>query len=289
MHIPVEVLPRFDFPQISIITHQAGATAEELETMIARPLESRIFTLPNLVSVRSTMGHGIVQTDIRFAKPTRNWICRQSTAPLIARAARYRLRHSPTPKSWAMRSTRWPITPCFPPMYAVKVQRALLTRVVPALRALPGVQRVDVYGSGDEALWVQPDLQALRHYRCRLQPSQKRSKDKCCSAGGVFDQGHQDVLIETRSLPTNPPIWKIRVEPPILSLRDLARIVQAAGPIHNVVELDGRPAIALTVFKQPGASTLPVTRAIQPALTQPGSVAAGRAMGRSMTRAISCT
>ena len=45
------------------------------------------------------------------------------------------------------------------------VQRAVRTAVVPALRALPGVQRAEVYGSGDEALWVQPDIAALRRYR----------------------------------------------------------------------------------------------------------------------------
>ena len=64
------MLPQFNFPQISVITHQPGATAVELESLIARPLEGRILALPNLVSVRSTMGHGTVQTDIRFARGT---------------------------------------------------------------------------------------------------------------------------------------------------------------------------------------------------------------------------
>jgi cobalt-zinc-cadmium resistance protein CzcA len=41
------------------------------------------------------------------------------------------------------------------------VQRAVLANVAPALRALPGVQLVEIYGAGDEALWVQPDLAAL--------------------------------------------------------------------------------------------------------------------------------
>ncbi len=32
LNIPVEVLPRFDFPQISVVTHISGATARQLET-----------------------------------------------------------------------------------------------------------------------------------------------------------------------------------------------------------------------------------------------------------------
>ncbi len=39
-------------------------------------------------------------------------------------------------------------------------------------------------------------------------------------------------------------------------------------PTHNAVSLDGRPSVALTVFKQPGASTVPVTEAVEAMLAQ---------------------
>lgn len=68
--IPVEVLPRFNFPQISVITHESGATVLELESQIAWPLEGEIMALPNLADVRSGMGNGVVETDIRFRKGT---------------------------------------------------------------------------------------------------------------------------------------------------------------------------------------------------------------------------
>ena len=47
-------------------------TAGELETLVARPLEGEILGLPQLVSVRSTMGHGTVEIDIRFAQGNRS-------------------------------------------------------------------------------------------------------------------------------------------------------------------------------------------------------------------------
>ncbi|MDE3208464.1 MAG: efflux RND transporter permease subunit, partial [Pseudomonadota bacterium] len=45
--IPVEVLPSFDYPQISIIAHDPGATAEEMETLVTRPLEGQLLGLNN--------------------------------------------------------------------------------------------------------------------------------------------------------------------------------------------------------------------------------------------------
>ena len=68
LHIPVEVLPRFDFPQVAVIAHIPGATAAELETLVVRPLEGELFALPDLAGVRSVMGHGTVETDIRFRR-----------------------------------------------------------------------------------------------------------------------------------------------------------------------------------------------------------------------------
>ena len=66
LHIPVEVLPHFDYPQINIITRDPGATAQQLEAEITRPIEGRIQALQHVASVRSTMGHGQVQTSVRF-------------------------------------------------------------------------------------------------------------------------------------------------------------------------------------------------------------------------------
>ena len=42
---PVEVLPQFDYPQISVTAHLPGTTATELEHLVAYPLERQILTL----------------------------------------------------------------------------------------------------------------------------------------------------------------------------------------------------------------------------------------------------
>ena len=84
-------------------------------------------------------------------------------------------------------------------------------------------------------------------------------------------QGHNDVLIEARHLPVH--VAQVETIPvkgphgPIL-LRNLARVVREAIPTHNAVALDGQPSVALTVIKQPGAATTPVTEAVQATLDE---------------------
>ncbi|MDE2346857.1 MAG: efflux RND transporter permease subunit, partial [Gammaproteobacteria bacterium] len=153
-----------------------------------------------------------------------------------------------------------------------EVQRAVLASVAPALRALPGVQLVEVYGAGDEALWVQPDLAALRQYQVPVTAITRAIQNQVLlRPGGYVSQGHQDVLIEARSLPVHiAQLERIPVPGPNgpIPLRDLARIIRSPIPTHNAVLLDGRPSVALTIFKQPGASTVPVTKAVQAALDE---------------------
>ncbi|NII11183.1 efflux RND transporter permease subunit [Oleiagrimonas sp. C23AA] len=273
LHMPSEVLPSFDFPQISIITHQPGTTAQELESLVARPIEGQILALPHLVSVRSTIGHGTVETDVRFASDTHAQLDLQAVNGAIDRA-RGQLPSSAHPYAEIMGNAINEVadyTAYIPDDIApAQVQRTIRASIEPALRALPGVQRVEVYGSGDESLWVQPDLIAMHRHGVSTSAMTRALRQRVLLGPvGYIRQGHQKVLIEARDLPTT--VRQLRNVPvPSASgpipLHALARIVKTAQPVQNAVSLDGRPSVAITVFKQPGASTLPVTRAVQKTL-----------------------
>ncbi|MGH9772142.1 MAG: efflux RND transporter permease subunit, partial [Candidatus Acidiferrales bacterium] len=137
---------------------------------------------------------------------------------------------------------------------------------------LPGVQRVEVYGAGPEALWVQPNLSAMVRYLVPVTAiTQALQQEVLLKPGGYLKQGHQDVFIVAQNLPVT--IRELEQTPvstadgPI-PLDDLARIVRAHVPTFNTVLLDNRPSVALIVFKQPGASTVPVTQEVQSALAR---------------------
>ncbi|HVB87707.1 MAG TPA: efflux RND transporter permease subunit [Candidatus Dormibacteraeota bacterium] len=273
--IPVEVLPQFNFPEISVITHEPGATAEELETQITWPVEGEILALPNIVNLRSTMGNGTVETDVRFQQGTDPQAELQSVNGAIDRA-RGRIPTSVHPLAEIMGNAinevadytaQIPVT--VPP---VEVQRDVLANIVPALRALPGVQRVEVYGAGDEGLWVQPDLSAMVRYRVPITSiTQALQQDVLLQPGGYLSQSHQDTFIEVRNLPVTTseladiPVSSITGRIP---LGNLARIVRGPVPTLNTIYFDSKHSIALIVFKQPGASTVPVTQAVQSTLTE---------------------
>jgi cobalt-zinc-cadmium resistance protein CzcA len=278
VHIPVEVLPAFNFPQISVFTHEPGATAGELESQITWPIEGEILALPNLVDLRSSMGNGTVETDARFAASTDAEADLQAVNGAIDRA-RARIPPNVQPYAQIMGNAINEVAD-----YALRLpagvapaqaERAVEANVAPALRAVAGVQRVMVYGGGQEALWVQPNLGAMRRYRVPVTAlTAALTRQTLLSPAGYLHTGHQDVFLEARQLPAHiAALERIPVAGAqgAIPLRALAHVARAAMPTLHTVALDGEPAVALTVFKQPGASTRPVTRAVRATLaaTQP--------------------
>jgi cobalt-zinc-cadmium resistance protein CzcA len=271
--IPVEVLPRFNFPEISIITHEPGATATELETEITRPLEGEILALPNLDNVRSSMGSGTVETDARFREGSNPEQDLMEVNSAIDRARR-QLPASVQPVAQVMGNSINEVADYSLQIPAedspAQVEQALRATIVPELRALPGVYQVLAYGSGQESLWVQPDLSAMHRYGVPVTAIVSTLRQAVLlGPGGYLTLGHQDAFIEVRSLPTRirdlEDLSVAGADGPI-PLSELARIIRAPVPTLNAAVLDGAPSIALLVFKQPNASTVPVDESVRKTL-----------------------
>ncbi|MDE1947247.1 MAG: efflux RND transporter permease subunit [Burkholderiales bacterium] len=275
VQMPVEVLPSFDFPQISVTAHLSGATATELEHLLVQPLEGQILTLTDLRSLRSVMGNGTVEIDVRFRQGSSAQADLQAVNGAIDRA-RSRLPSQAQAQAQILGNSINEVadyTAAIPAGIApAAVQRALQASIAPALRALPGVQFVHVYGAGDEALWIQPDLDAMRRYDVGIDALVRAVRSQVLlEPAGYLSLGHADVMIEARSLPAHGgQLAALAVATPRgpVPLGALARIVRSALPTHSAVSLDGRASVALSVTKQPGASTGTVTRAVQAALEQ---------------------
>ena len=274
-HIPVGVLPRFNYPQIGIIAHDPGATPVQIETLIARPLESQLLSLQDLVTVRSTLSQGTAQITARFAEGTNSQLDLQSVYTAISRT-RNQLPSNVQPYAEIMGNANNEVADYSMPLVSgvspAKLQREIQVRIVPALRALPGVQRVELFGAGHESLWIEPRLTALRHYNVSLSELTKAlSQQMLLGPAGYQRMGGQDVFANARHLPSDASQLRQILVPGQdrkVPLDDLAHISRRATPIHHAVTLDGEPALGMVVFKQPNASTIPVTDAVAQKLKQ---------------------
>ncbi|MCB5944362.1 efflux RND transporter permease subunit [Acidocella sp. KAb 2-4] len=271
-NIPEEVLPAFNYPEVSVTVHLPGTTATDMEAMVATPLEGVLLGLPGVSNVRSTISDGLVETDLRFAAATSAQADLQAVNGAVERA-QASLPPGARPFTEIMGNAINEVAD-----YAVRfapgtsqadVARAVAMRLVPALRAVPGVQLVTTAGLGGEALWVQPDLTAMAQAAVSVQALQQALAGQAMLVpGGSLSLGHTDALMTFGNTPNAAALAQMPVMGPHgpVPLGALARIVHSTTPVHQRELLDGEPAIALVVFKQQGASTVPVTRALAAAI-----------------------
>ncbi|TAL75692.1 MAG: efflux RND transporter permease subunit, partial [Rhodanobacter sp.] len=162
--IPAEVLPRFDFPQVGVVVHAPGYATLEMESLVARPIEGQLLGLQGVANLRTTIAQGSAQFTVRFAEGSDPQLDLQAVYSAIDRA------RSSLPPQVALHAEimgnamnevldAGVRVPADVPLW--QAEDAIRTHVLPALRAVPGVQRVELFGAGPPTIWIQPDPAAL--------------------------------------------------------------------------------------------------------------------------------
>ncbi len=267
--IPAEVLPRFDFPQVSVVVHAPGYATLEMESLVARPLEGQLMGLQGLETLHTTIAQGTAQFTARFTQGSDPQLDLQAVYGAIDRA-RSSLPPNVAPYAEIMGNAVNEVADygvTLPPdVPAWQAEDAIRTRVLPTLRALPGVQRVELFGAGPPTLWIQPQPAALIQHHVGVEALARAIGGAVVlSPAGRLVAGHQDVLVEVRHLPLDArDVLSIPVPAPggPVPLSALAKVVNTPPDVHYGLQIDGQPSLALIVFKQPDASTIPVDTAV---------------------------
>lgn len=274
--IPVEVLPAFDFPQINVIAQWPGAGARELEVSVTRPMEAELLSLPHLENVRSAMGGGIVTLSARFQNGTNPNQDLQAVYGAIDRA-KSSLPPTVNPYAEIMGNAVNEVADYALSLPAdvsrLDARVSVENNVLPALRGVPGVQRVYLIGGGAPAFWVQPRPAALAQVGLTLPDLAKSLKnDLVLAPAGHFDWGHQQVFASVRREPTRASAmsrWFVTTgSGRRLPLKDVAKVVKASEPVLHDVLFDGTPSLYLVIMKQQGASTGAVDTAVARSLAR---------------------
>ena len=66
--LPVDVFPDLDRPRVVLLTECPGYSPEDIEALVAQPIETAILGAPGVQAVRSQSSQGLVVTYVEF-----NW------------------------------------------------------------------------------------------------------------------------------------------------------------------------------------------------------------------------
>jgi len=270
--LPVDLFPRLDYPLINIVTHYPAGTAADMEQLVTRPIENAMLGLTYLRRVRSTSAPGFSQVTVEFTwgmdvLQARQLVGNRLATVSLPAGTRPELENIGT--SLAMLST-YTLSRGDP----VALRAFVQYRLAPRLAALPGVARVQVMGGGERAWRIDVDPLSLKRHHLSTEAIAAAVKAaNILDTGGYLERHGRELLIRTEGRllqlddlkrvtvghgPDNRPV----------RLSDVAGVYAGAKPQRYVISSNRLPAVAFTIQKQPGASTLAVSGAVDRALAQ---------------------
>ncbi len=285
VNLPVDLLPEMKFPLMVVTANYDGAAPEEVETMVTRPLEQVLATVPAVERITSTSGQGTSTVVLEFT-----WGTDMDFRSLDVREK------VDLAKSYLPGDVRAPMViqadPALMPVVQLAVQgegapeelKRLAEEVVkPRLERMEGVASVSVVGGVEREIQVVVDPSRLSAHGLTLEQLGQvlRAENLNVSAGRVAD-GASEFQVrsvgEYRSLGDLENLVLAATQAGTLYLRDVAEVVDSHREQRQLMRLDGRPAIGVSVYKQSDANTVMVSAGVKKAMREL-SLPAGHSVG----------
>ncbi len=283
--LPIDVFPNLNRPRVVVITEAPGMAPEEVESLITFPLETAFNGASGVEAVRSSSGIGLSVIYVEFEWDTDIYNDRQVVNERLQLAAE-QLPNGVKPTLAPISSIMGQIL-----MYGMWSEggktepmqvRTLADWVVrQRLLTIPGVSQVFTMGGGRMQYQVLVDPDALRSFDLTMDEVHVAVTESNLNAtGGYLDErGANELLVRGLGRITSLDDLRqiavtMRAGRPV-TLADVARVVEGPQVMRGDSSVfirdenrnvEGGPAVVLTINKQPGSDTRAVDQAIAEAL-----------------------
>lgn len=274
-HMDVDVFPDLNAPTVVVMTEATGMAAEEVEKLVTFPVESAVNGATDVRRVRSSSTTGFSVVWVEFDWGTDIYKDRQIVSEKLAEV-------SESLPPTCGKPTLGPQSSILGEVFIIgltsdKTSMQDLRTIAdwtirPRLLSLGGVAQVTVLGGDIKEYQILLSPEKMRHYGITLQEVMNASQDmNRSSAGGVlYEYGNEYIIRGVLS--TNDAdaigraVVKIDGDAPI-TLASIAEIkVGAKAPKLGLASHRGKPAVLMTVTKQPNASTIELTAKLDKAV-----------------------
>jgi multidrug efflux pump subunit AcrB len=269
LSLPIAVFPATNFPRIIIGVDNGVMPINQMGVTITSPLENAVNSVPGLEDVRSTTSRGSAEIDLSF-----NWsvdmvqtlqqvnsaVARvQSTFPSTALIDIHRLDFASFPIiGYSLTSDKIPQT---------QLWEMATYDIKPRLNRLNGVATVIVQGGQQPEFQITPDPARMLKTRVALQDIlDTANHTNLIDSPGLLSRNHQLFLGLVNSQVHSPDdiadmVIKSVNDVPV-RIRDVGTVTPSSAPAYTVVTANGKPAVLLSINRQPDSNTVEVANEV---------------------------
>lgn len=275
--LPVDVFPDLNRPTVNIMTEAGGMAPEEVETLVTLPLETVLNGLPGVQRVRSSSGVGLSVIYVEFDWGTDIYRNRQLVSEKLS-LVQEKLPPNIIPVMGPISSIMGEIQllglyssdGSIPPQ---DVRTLADWTIRPRLMSIPGLSQVISIGGGVKQYQILISVDKLRTTQLTLNDVETAlSSVNKNSTGGFIDLRKKEYLIRNIGQIRNIDELKNSVVGsnlgrPIL-VKDIAEVKIGSMVKRGDGSVNGHPAVIMSIQKQPGASTIELTKEIEKVLLE---------------------
>ncbi len=273
-NMEVDVFPDLTAPTVAVMTEAHGMAPEEVERLVTFKIETAVNGSTNVRRVRSSSAAGVSIVWIEFEWGTDIYKARQIVSEKLNTVA------SQLPAGTG--------TPTMAPQSSIMGEIMLISvtadstntmdlrtmtdwNIRPRLLSLSGVSQVVVIGGEYKQYQILASPQKMNYYHITLDELLKASEGASKNAsGGFINENSQEYVVKGMGRTSDlkelgNAVIKV-VEGVPVRIEDVATVdIQAKVKIGDG-SLNGKPAIVMTVMKQPNTNTLELTERIDEAM-----------------------
>lgn len=272
----IDIFPDLNAPTVVVMTEAPGMAPEEVERLVTYPIETVVNGATNVRRVRSSSATGFSVVTIEFDWDADPYLARQIVSEKLSAVEGNLPPGVGTP-------TLGPQSSILGEMMIISLTadsvtdmtdlRTIADRILsPRLLALGGVSQVSVLGGDVSEYQIKLQPEAMKHYNVTLDEVREAASNLNLnrSGGVIYDYGNEYLVKADIHSESVDEIAKSVVrsdERGVVTLSDIAVIEQGPQtPRLGVASEKGKPAVLLTVTKQPKASTIQLTDQIDKTL-----------------------
>ncbi len=277
LKLPVAPLPQVDFPTISVFATMPGASPNTMAATVATPLERHLGIIADVTEMTSQSTVGQTRITLQFGL-NRNIDGAARDVQAAINAARADL-----PTNLRQNPSYRKVNPADSPVAILAMTSATLTRgqiydaastvMQQGLSQIDGIGQVAISGSSLPAVRVELNPLALFKYGIGLEDVRAAlASANAHSPKGALEDGDRRFQIYTndqanRAADYRPLVIAYRDGSPV-HLIDVGEVRDSVENLRNQGLSNGRPAVLVFLYRQPGANIIETVDRVKAVLPQ---------------------
>ncbi len=266
----VDLFPNVDFPTVTITTTLKGASVEEMESGITKPIEEIVNTIEGIDELRSTTKEGVSTVIVQFLLEKNSAVAAQEVRDKVSTI----VSRFPT-------GTDPPIIEKFDvdasPVMSVtvagkrnlrEVTEIAKKQIKEVIETVSGVGAVIMVGGRERAVNVTVDPAKMSAYQISiLQVRDALRRQNLELPGGRVDQGNRELVLRTMGRMPDVSafdgliVGQFQGRP--IRIRDIGTVENGTAEPRGLARLNGANAVSLIVRKQSGTNVVSVIDAVK--------------------------